>query len=96
MAILDRLGAMVGDERLDRLERGRRRIVQTAGGEIFEECACCFDRILLVRTDHAARATLDPAGAVDARHGLARRVERTPLGMGDHAALLVERYALDG
>ena len=91
MAILNRLGTMIGDERFDRLERGRRCLVQTAGGEVFEQRTGGFDRILLVRTDYTARAALDPAGAVDAAYGFTCRVERASLSVG-----MTQRFSSNG
>ena len=67
--VADVLDAAIDEQLLDRLG-GRRRIapLQQSGARVLEQQLDGLGRVLLVRADHAARAALDPARAVDAGH----------------------------
>src|SRR5205814_4810375 len=64
--VLDDARAALGEEGVD--GRGGRfgLSIEAAGCGVLEEEPDGLGRVLLVRADHAGRAALDPAGAVDA------------------------------
>jgi len=62
--VLDRLDAALEEQRL---ERRRVRVGgEQAGACVLEQAVARLGGVLAVRADDAARAALDPAGAVDA------------------------------
>ena len=74
--------------------RARRRARAAPGAGVLEQQLDGLGRVLLVRADHAARAALDPAGAVDAAARPRRRRRRTrPPSLGITPRSLVERHA---
>ena len=66
---------------------------QQPGRGVLEQELDRLGRVLLVRADHAARAALDPAGAVHARDRHAGVVEHAAAVVPDRRAALVERDA---
>ena len=71
------------------------RLVHAAGGHVLDDLVDGVQGILLVRSDHARRAALDPAG-----HVLAELVRAVGIGhatalVADQAAPLVERDVVD-
>src|SRR5262245_56885605 len=97
LMLVDRLPARVLDELDPAIEKHalERRPVVVPGDEpgagVVEQPLARLDGVLPVRPDHAARAALDPAGAVDAAHDLAVLPDDTALHVRHHAPGLVER-----
>src|SRR5688572_15524089 len=76
-----------------RLVGALRRLRQPAAGEVVEQRRDGVGRALLVRADHARRASLDPADGVLAAPGRAVLLAHPAAGVADQAAPLVERDA---
>src|SRR4051794_29395245 len=84
----DGLGAAMAQE--DERCVGRRRVSEPSRARVLQQQLDRLRRVLLVRTDHAARPTLDPASAVDAAQRLAVRAEDAAAAVRDRARALVE------
>src|SRR5207244_1589397 len=98
---VDRLPARVGhardaalrEELLERLVARPLGPAQPPFPRVLEQQLDGLRRVLLVRPDHAARAALDPAGAVDAGKRRAVLAEDAPARVRHRPAPLVERNA---
>src|SRR5262249_25152223 len=96
LVLVDRLPARVLDEGQPALDEQVLEIAlalrQHAGGGVLQQVLGRRVRVLLVGADDAARAALDPAGAVEPRHRRTVDAEDAPLDVGDDAAIVVERH----
>ena len=64
--VLDDARAALGEQRVDGCCGRLGLWLEPSGGDVLEQELDGLGRVLLVRADHARRAALDPAGAVDA------------------------------
>ena len=64
-----------------------------ARARVLEQSLDGLGRVLLVGADHAGRAALDPAGAVEARHRCSGLVEDASLDVRNRRGPFVERHA---